>query len=58
MFADFTQPDENMEDRYTTFGEYVVHREVLDETRLEVVAQKRTWSTKPTVGERMKDMLR
>ncbi|XP_043960053.1 solute carrier family 26 member 6 isoform X2 [Gambusia affinis] len=47
-----------MEDRYTTFGEYVVHREVLDETRLEVVAQKRTWSTKPTVGERMKDMLR
>ncbi|XP_054902073.1 solute carrier family 26 member 6-like [Poeciliopsis prolifica] len=47
-----------MEDRYTTFGEYVVHREVLDESRLDVVAQKGTWSTKPTVGERMKDMLR
>ncbi|XP_008412083.1 solute carrier family 26 member 6-like [Poecilia reticulata] len=47
-----------MEDGYTTFGEYVVHREVLDESRLEEVAQKGTWSTKPTVGERMKHMLR
>uniref|UniRef100_A0A3B3WQ23 STAS domain-containing protein n=1 Tax=Poecilia mexicana TaxID=48701 RepID=A0A3B3WQ23_9TELE len=37
---------------------YVVHREVLDESRLETVAQKGTWSTKPTVSERMKDMLR
>uniref|UniRef100_A0A3B5LRZ3 Si:ch211-117c9.2 n=1 Tax=Xiphophorus couchianus TaxID=32473 RepID=A0A3B5LRZ3_9TELE len=47
-----------MEDRYATFGEYVVHREVLDESRLDVVAQKGTWSTKPTAGEQMKDMLR
>lgn len=58
LFADFTWPDEDMEDRYTTFGEYAVHREVLDESRLDVVAQKGTWSTKPTAGEQMKDMLR
>ncbi|XP_007557755.1 solute carrier family 26 member 6-like [Poecilia formosa] len=54
----FCSTRRNMEDGYTTFGEYVVHREVLDESRLETVAQKGTWSTKPTVSERMKDMLR
>uniref|UniRef100_A0A3Q2PVL5 Solute carrier family 26 member 6, like 2 n=1 Tax=Fundulus heteroclitus TaxID=8078 RepID=A0A3Q2PVL5_FUNHE len=39
-------------------GEYVVRREVLDESRLDVVAQKGTWSIKPTVGDRVKEMLR
>ncbi|KAM4738329.1 solute carrier family 26 member 6 [Anableps anableps] len=47
-----------MEDGYTSLGEYIVRREVLDESCLEIVAQKGTWSTKPTVGEQVKDMMR
>uniref|UniRef100_G3NCD8 SLC26A/SulP transporter domain-containing protein n=1 Tax=Gasterosteus aculeatus aculeatus TaxID=481459 RepID=G3NCD8_GASAC len=39
-------------------GEYLVQRRVLDEVRLEEVAQKGTWSTKPTAGERVKESLR
>uniref|UniRef100_A0A4W6F6W8 Solute carrier family 26 member 6 n=1 Tax=Lates calcarifer TaxID=8187 RepID=A0A4W6F6W8_LATCA len=38
--------------------EYFVQREVLDESRLDEVAQKGTWSTKPALGERVKDSLR
>uniref|UniRef100_A0A3Q2D385 Solute carrier family 26 member 6, like 2 n=1 Tax=Cyprinodon variegatus TaxID=28743 RepID=A0A3Q2D385_CYPVA len=38
--------------------EYIIRREVLDESRLDVVAQKGKWTHKPTVGERMKEMLR
>ncbi|GAA6228960.1 solute carrier family 26 member 6-like isoform X1 [Lates japonicus] len=38
--------------------EYFVQREVLDESRLDEVAQKGTWSTKPTLGERVKESLR
>uniref|UniRef100_A0A8D3A9F3 Solute carrier family 26 member 6, like 2 n=1 Tax=Scophthalmus maximus TaxID=52904 RepID=A0A8D3A9F3_SCOMX len=39
-------------------GEYFVQREVLDELRLDEAAQKGTWSTKPTLGERVKESLR
>ncbi|XP_024149908.1 solute carrier family 26 member 6 [Oryzias melastigma] len=39
-------------------GKYSVHRDVLDELGLEEVAQKRMWSTKPTVGEKVKESLR
>uniref|UniRef100_A0A3B4UWU2 Solute carrier family 26 member 6 n=1 Tax=Seriola dumerili TaxID=41447 RepID=A0A3B4UWU2_SERDU len=38
--------------------DYFVQREVLDELRLDEVAQKGTWSTKPTLGERVKESLR
>uniref|UniRef100_A0A3P9JPP9 Si:ch211-117c9.2 n=1 Tax=Oryzias latipes TaxID=8090 RepID=A0A3P9JPP9_ORYLA len=37
---------------------YAVHRDVLDELGLEEVAQKGTWSIKPTVGEKVKESLR
>ncbi|KAM6928798.1 solute carrier family 26 member 6 [Lycodopsis pacificus] len=47
-----------MEDRKCSDGEYFVKRRVLDELRLDEVAQKGTWSTKPTVGERMTESLR
>ncbi|KAM8862956.1 solute carrier family 26 member 6-like isoform 2-T2 [Spinachia spinachia] len=39
-------------------AEFLVHRRVLDEVRLEKVAQKGTRSTGPTAGERMKESLR
>ncbi|XP_035512532.1 solute carrier family 26 member 6 [Morone saxatilis] len=38
--------------------EYFVQRNVLDELGLDEVAQKGTWSTKPTLGERVKESLR
>uniref|UniRef100_A0A3Q1G6W0 Solute carrier family 26 member 6, like 2 n=1 Tax=Acanthochromis polyacanthus TaxID=80966 RepID=A0A3Q1G6W0_9TELE len=38
--------------------EYFVQREVLDEIRLDEVAQKGTWSVKPRLGERVKESLR
>uniref|UniRef100_A0A8C6LF02 Solute carrier family 26 member 6 n=1 Tax=Nothobranchius furzeri TaxID=105023 RepID=A0A8C6LF02_NOTFU len=47
-----------MADRCWSSGDFVVHREVLDENRLDEVAQKGTWSTKPTVGERVRESLR
>ncbi|XP_038578375.1 solute carrier family 26 member 6 isoform X3 [Micropterus salmoides] len=48
-----------MEERDCSFaGEYFVQRKVLDELRLDKVAQKGTWSSKPTVGERVKESLR
>ncbi|RVE70653.1 hypothetical protein OJAV_G00066480 [Oryzias javanicus] len=37
---------------------YSVHRDVLDELGLEEVAQRGTWSTKPTVGEKVKESMR
>ncbi|XP_059189383.1 solute carrier family 26 member 6-like [Centropristis striata] len=48
----------DMEERDCSDGEYFVHRKVLDELRLDGVAQKGTWSTKPTLGERVKESLR
>uniref|UniRef100_A0A8C4F493 Solute carrier family 26 member 6, like 2 n=1 Tax=Dicentrarchus labrax TaxID=13489 RepID=A0A8C4F493_DICLA len=39
-------------------GEYFVQRNILDELGLDEVAQKGTWSTKPTPGERVKESLR
>lgn len=39
-------------------ADYVVHRKVLDELRLQEVAEKRTWSTKPTLAEHVKESLR
>uniref|UniRef100_A0A8D0ABH9 Solute carrier family 26 member 6, like 2 n=1 Tax=Sander lucioperca TaxID=283035 RepID=A0A8D0ABH9_SANLU len=39
-------------------GGYFVQRKVLDELCLDEVAQKRTWSTKPTLSERVKESLR
>ncbi|KAM4562534.1 solute carrier family 26 member 6-like [Odontesthes bonariensis] len=47
-----------MEEMDLASGEYVVRREVLDELRLNEVAQKGTWSTKPTLSEQMKESLR
>ncbi|KAJ4934305.1 hypothetical protein JOQ06_007103 [Pogonophryne albipinna] len=41
-----------------SLGEYFVKRRVLDELRLDELAQKGTWSTKPTLGERLKESLR
>lgn len=38
--------------------EYFVRREVLDEQRLEEVAQKGSWSSKPSLSQRVKDSLR
>uniref|UniRef100_A0A3Q1ILL4 STAS domain-containing protein n=1 Tax=Anabas testudineus TaxID=64144 RepID=A0A3Q1ILL4_ANATE len=38
--------------------EYVVHREVLDDERLDEVAQKGTWSTQLTIAERVKESFR
>ncbi|KAM9350983.1 solute carrier family 26 member 6 [Symphorus nematophorus] len=46
------------EKRDCSDGDYLVQRKVLDELCLEEVAQKGTWSTKPTLGERMKESLR
>ncbi|XP_051805112.1 solute carrier family 26 member 6 [Acanthochromis polyacanthus] len=40
------------------FKGYFVQREVLDEIRLDEVAQKGTWSVKPRLGERVKESLR
>ncbi|XP_070765941.1 solute carrier family 26 member 6 [Enoplosus armatus] len=48
----------DMEERDSSAGEYFVQRQVLDELRLDEVAQKGTWSTKLTVGERVKESLR
>lgn len=39
-------------------ADYFVHREVLDELRLQEVAEKRTRSTKPTLAEHVKESLR
>ena len=38
--------------------EYLVSREILDEARLDEVGQKRTCSTKPSLGKRAKESLR
>ncbi|XP_054465699.1 solute carrier family 26 member 6-like [Anoplopoma fimbria] len=47
-----------MEEKDRSDGGYFVQRRVLDELRLDEVAQKGTWITKPTVGERMKESVR
>ncbi|KAG8002621.1 Solute carrier family 26 member 6 [Nibea albiflora] len=47
-----------MEKMDCSSGEYFVQRKVLDELHLDEVAQKGTRSTKPTVGERVKESLR
>nr|XP_043894717.1 solute carrier family 26 member 6-like [Solea senegalensis] len=47
-----------MEERECPSGSYFVHREILDELRLDEVAQKGTWSTQPPLGERVKESLR
>ncbi|XP_026188313.1 solute carrier family 26 member 6-like isoform X2 [Mastacembelus armatus] len=51
--AEAAQTVMDMEER-----EYFVHREVLDELRLDAVAQKRMRPFKSTLGERMKESLR
>ena len=48
----------DMEKRDCSDEDYLVQRKVLDELRLDEVAQKGTWSTKPTLVERMKESLR
>ncbi|XP_070695314.1 solute carrier family 26 member 6 [Pempheris klunzingeri] len=48
----------DMDDKDCSAGEYFVQRKVLDELRLDEVAQKGTRSAKPTVGERVKETLR
>ncbi|XP_049919930.1 solute carrier family 26 member 6 [Epinephelus moara] len=48
----------DMEERDCSAGEYFVKRKVLDELCLDEVAQKGTWSTKPTLGNRVKESLR
>ncbi|XP_019205286.1 solute carrier family 26 member 6 isoform X3 [Oreochromis niloticus] len=47
-----------MEEKGSQSLEYFVKREVLDELCLDEVAQKGTWSTKPTLGDQVKDSLR
>ncbi|XP_058500230.1 solute carrier family 26 member 6-like [Solea solea] len=47
-----------MEERDCPSGSYFVRREILDELRLDEVAQKGTWSTQPPLGERVKESLR
>uniref|UniRef100_A0A3Q3GPG3 Solute carrier family 26 member 6, like 2 n=1 Tax=Kryptolebias marmoratus TaxID=37003 RepID=A0A3Q3GPG3_KRYMA len=47
-----------MEQTQWSSAEYVVQRQVLDEQRLDEVAQKGMWSTKPTVGEQIRESLR
>ena len=47
-----------MEEKGSSSGEYFVQREVLTELRLEEVAQKGTWTEKPTLGDNVKDYLR
>ncbi|XP_073325519.1 solute carrier family 26 member 6 [Pagrus major] len=48
----------DMEKRNCSAEEFFVQRKVLDELHLDEVAQKGTWSTKPTLGERVKESLR
>ncbi|KAK2897557.1 solute carrier family 26 member 6-like isoform X1 [Channa argus] len=38
--------------------EYVVQRDIMDDVRLDKVAQKGTWVVKPTIGEQIKDFFR
>uniref|UniRef100_A0A3Q3M141 Solute carrier family 26 member 6, like 2 n=1 Tax=Mastacembelus armatus TaxID=205130 RepID=A0A3Q3M141_9TELE len=38
--------------------EYIVQREVLDQVRLDEVAEKGNWTTKPSLSERVKESLR
>ncbi|XP_017270564.1 solute carrier family 26 member 6 [Kryptolebias marmoratus] len=52
------QTDKDMEQTQWSSAEYVVQRQVLDEQRLDEVAQKGMWSTKPTVGEQIRESLR
>ncbi|XP_074537034.1 solute carrier family 26 member 6-like [Halichoeres trimaculatus] len=47
-----------MEEEDCSAVKYFVHRKVLDELSLDGIAQKGTWSTKPTVVEQMKDAMR
>ncbi|XP_030588783.1 solute carrier family 26 member 6-like [Archocentrus centrarchus] len=47
-----------MEEKDLSSVEYFVKREVLDELHLDEIAQKGTWSTKPTLGDRVKESLR
>ncbi|XP_034732275.1 solute carrier family 26 member 6 [Etheostoma cragini] len=48
----------DIEEKYCSDGAYFVQRKVLDELCLDEVAQKRTWSTEPTLRERVKESLR
>lgn len=48
----------NMEEENCSAVEYFVQRKVLNESSLDEVAQKGTWSTKPTVVEQVKDAMR
>lgn len=56
--AEFCLTDMDIEERDCSGGGYFVQRKVLDELCLDEVAQKRTWSTKPTLSERVKESLR
>lgn len=47
-----------MEERYHSMQEYFVQREVLNELRLDEVAQKETSSTGPNMRERLKKFSR
>ncbi|XP_032376700.1 solute carrier family 26 member 6 isoform X2 [Etheostoma spectabile] len=48
----------DIEEKNCSDGAYFVQRKVLDELSLDEVAQKRTWSTEPTLRERVKESLR
>ncbi|TNN36349.1 Solute carrier family 26 member 6 [Liparis tanakae] len=48
----------DMEKRERSAGDYVVQRRVLDEVRLDEVAQKGIWAPKATLAERVKESLR
>ncbi|KAM6925159.1 solute carrier family 26 member 6 [Xenentodon cancila] len=47
-----------MEERDMASLDYVVQREIFNELHLDEVAQKGKWSTKPTLGEKVKQSLR
>ncbi|KAA8590972.1 hypothetical protein FQN60_001915 [Etheostoma spectabile] len=51
--AEFGLTDMDIEEKNCSDGAYFVQRKVLDELSLDEVAQKRTWSTEPTLRERM-----
>lgn len=50
--------DTDMGEKDFSSGEYFVQRQVLNESSLEEVAQKGTWSTKTSLGDQVKESLR
>lgn len=58
MSASGEASEEDVEQSDGSGADYFVRRKVLDELRLQEVAERRTWSTKPTLAEHVKQSLR